>query len=96
MRTCASTGADEIATTLPKRAWKRLSAGDNDAKGERLYDWALLPWAEEKGWKHTLLVRRSIKPKLEYAFYFTYAPKEKSTFLLTTPVVTFRWAAKTA
>lgn len=29
---------DEIAGTLPKRAWKRLSAGQV-AKGERLYDW---------------------------------------------------------
>ena len=36
---------DEIANQLPKRAWKRLSAGQG-AKGERLYDWALLPWAE--------------------------------------------------
>ena len=62
---------DEIANKLPKRAWKRLSAGPG-AKGERLYDWALVCWAEHEGWLHTLLVRRSLDAKPEYAFYFTY------------------------
>jgi len=68
---------DEIANKLPKRAWKRLSAGQG-AKGERLYDWALVRWAEHEGWQHTLLVRRSLDAKPEFAFYFTYARKEKS------------------
>src|SRR5690606_34977925 len=34
--------AEEIAQTLPARAWCRLSAGAG-TKGERLYDWALVP-----------------------------------------------------
>jgi hypothetical protein len=69
--------ADEIANNLPKRVWKRLSAGSS-AKGERLYDWALARWAEQEGWQHALLLRRSLDTKLEYAFYFTYGPKKKT------------------
>jgi SRSO17 transposase len=86
---------DEIANELPKRAWKRLSAGQG-AKGERLYDWALVRWAESEGWEHTLLVRRSLDVKPEYAFYFTYAPKKKSA-LKTLVVVAGRcWAVEIA
>ncbi len=52
---------DEIAAQLPKRAWKRLSAGQG-AKGERLYDWALLPWSEHEGREHALLYDAAWKP----------------------------------
>jgi SRSO17 transposase len=69
---------DEIANQLPKRAWKRLAAGSG-AKGERLYDWALMPWAERESWEQALLVRRSLETEPEYAFYFTYARKKQST-----------------
>jgi SRSO17 transposase len=86
---------DEIATQLPKRSWKRLSAG-RGAKGERLYDWALLPWAEQEGWEHALLVRRSLEAKPEYAFYFTYAPKKKSTQKTLVAVAGRRWAVESA
>lgn len=86
---------DEIASQLPKRTWKRLSAG-HGAKGERLYDWALLPWAEQEGWKHTLLVRRSVEAKPEYAFYFTYAPSEKSALKTLVAVAGQRWAVESA
>lgn len=86
---------DEIASQLPQRAWKRLSAG-HGAKGERLYDWALLPWAEQEGWKHALLVRRSLEEEPEYAFYFTYAPKQKSTLKTLVSVAGRRWAVESA
>ena len=86
---------DEIANTLPQRSWKRLSAG-HGAKGERFYDWALLPWAEQDGWKHTLLVRRSIEAKPEYAFYFTYAPNKRSTLQTLVSVAGRRWAVESA
>lgn len=86
---------DEIASPLPKRSWKRLSAG-HGAKGERLYDWALLPWAEHEGWEHALLVRRSLEAKPEYAFYFTYARKEKSTRKNLAAVAGRRWAVESA
>jgi SRSO17 transposase len=87
--------ADEIASQLPKRTWKRLSAG-HGAKGERPYDWALLPWAEQEGWKHTLLVRRSVEAKPEYAFYFTYAPSEKSALKTLVAVAGQRGAVESA
>ena len=86
---------DALADRLPRRAWKRLSAGQG-AKGERLYDWALMPWAECEGWEHTLLVRRSLEAKPEYAFYFTYAPKKKSSLKTLVAVAGRRWAVEIA
>ncbi len=86
---------DEIASTLPKRAWKRLSAGQG-AKGERLYDWALLPWSEHEGWEHALLVRRSLEAEPEYAFYFTYARNKQSTLKALVAVAGRRWAIESA
>ncbi len=86
---------DEIASTLPRGAWKRLSAG-HGAKGERFYDWALLPWAEQEGWEHALLARRSLEAKPEYAFYFTYARQKQSTLKTLVAVAGQRWAAESA
>ena len=86
---------DEIAAGLPKRAWRRLSAGPG-AKGERFYDWVWMPWAECEGWEHALLVRRSLEAKPEYAFYFTYAPKEKSILKTLVAVAGRRWAVESA
>jgi len=86
---------DEIANQLPKRAWKRLSAGSG-AKGERLYDWALMPWAEREGWEHALLVRRSLEAEPEYAFYFTYARKKQNTLKPLVAVAGRRWAIESA
>lgn len=86
---------DELAHQLPKSAWKRLSAG-RGTKGERLYDWALLRWAEHEGWEHTLLVRRSLEPEPEYAYYFTYAPQKKSILKILVSVAGQRWAVESA
>jgi SRSO17 transposase len=86
---------DALADQLPGRAWKRLSAGKGP-KGERLYDWALMRWAECEGWEHALLVRRSLEAKPEYAFYFTFAPKKKSTLKTLVAVAGRRWAVEIA
>ena len=86
---------DELARSLPKRAWKRLSAGQG-SKGNRLYDWALIPWGKQRGWEHALLVRRSLEPEPEYAYYFTYAPKAKSTLKTLVSVAGQRWAVESA
>lgn len=86
---------DEIANQLPKRAWKRLSAGSG-AKGERLYDWALMPWAQREGWEHALLVRRSLEAEPQYAFYFTYARKKQNTLKTLVAVAGRRWAIESA
>ncbi len=84
---------EELAGRLPRRAWKRLSAGQG-SKGERIYDWARLPWAEHDGWEHALLVRRSLEAKPEYAFYFTYARKQKSRLKTLVSVAGRRWAVE--
>ena len=86
---------DALADQLPGRAWKRLSAGQG-AKGERLYDWALMPWAEREGWEHALLVRRSLEAEPEYAFYFTYAGKKQSPLKTLVAVAGRRWAVESA
>ena len=53
-------------------------------------------WAEHEGWQHTLLVRRSLEARPEYAFYFTYAPKKKSTLKTLVAVAGRRWAVESA
>src|SRR5215469_15703692 len=45
---------------------------------------------------HTLLVRRSLEPEPEYAYYFTYAPQEKSTLKILVSVAGQRWAVESA
>ena len=69
---------DRIAQQLPLEEWKRISVGAG-AKGERMYDWALLQLTNQDGWEKALLVRRSIDDTTEYAYYLTYAPQRKST-----------------
>jgi len=86
---------DALADQLPGRAWKRLSAG-HGAKGERLHDWAPMPWAEGEGWEHALLVRRSLEAEPEYAFYFTYAGKKQSRLKTLAAVAGQRWANESA
>jgi SRSO17 transposase len=81
---------DAIAQSLPKRAWKRLSAGSG-SKGERLYDWASVRLSEQQGWARTLLVRRSLGEKLEHAFYLCYAPTAQSNLATLVRVAGQRW-----
>jgi SRSO17 transposase len=68
--------AAEIAGLLPQKVWKRLSAGAG-AKGERLYDWALLPLGEvDEERQRWLLFRRSISDEKDLAYYVVSAPKK--------------------
>jgi SRSO17 transposase len=69
--------ADQIPATLPTQAWQPLSCGQG-AKGERVYDWALLalnpPAASvDAGGCWWLLIRRHRRHG-ELAFYRCYAP----------------------
>jgi SRSO17 transposase len=71
--------ADQIAASLPKRAWQRLSAGPG-AKGQRYYDWAWVtltrpdkPAATTTAGCWWLLVRRHPR-RGELAFYRCYSP----------------------
>lgn len=65
---------DEVAAQLPTESWHRLSAGAG-SKGERLYDWAYVPYNHLDGneWQNGLLVRRSISKPAEHAYYFVHA-----------------------
>jgi SRSO17 transposase len=66
---------EELAASLPRRAWQRHSAG-NGAKGPRDYDWAWVainpgqPWDEGDRW---LLIRRHPRTG-ELAYYLCWAP----------------------
>ena len=76
-----------IAQSLPKKAWRRLSAGEG-TKGPRLYDWAYLELADlDAGyynsalsgtWTRGLLIRRNVGDG-EFAFFSTWCPKGTPT-----------------
>ena len=75
--------AAQIAQKLPKRAWRRLSAGAG-TKGPRLYDWAYLELADlEVGqynralrgeWTRGLLIRCNLADG-DLAYFSTWCPK---------------------
>jgi SRSO17 transposase len=83
--------ASEIATLLPQKEWKRLSAGAG-TKGERLYDWALLPLGEvDEERQRRLLFRRSISDPTDLAYYVVSAPK-KTLLEVMVKIAGARWA----
>jgi hypothetical protein len=63
--------ADELAATVPKGGWQRLSAGPGP-KGQRYYDWVWIALTGEHG-QHWLLIRRPPR-RGELAFYRCYCP----------------------
>lgn len=88
--------AEKIAQCLRPQAWKRLSAGAG-AKGERVYDWALVPlWRlqlsrEERRWGHYLLVRRSRDERHALAYYVVYALRSQAKLKTLAAVAGRRW-----
>lgn len=88
--------ADQIVQEQPAQVWQRLSAGAG-AKGERLYDWALIPlWrlqlsAEEKRFGHYLLARRSLSDPSELAYYVVFAPRQRAALETLVKVAGRRW-----
>src|SRR5919112_1673130 len=84
--------ASRLATSLPARAWRRLSAGAG-SKGERLYDWARLRLTrlQQPPWEHWLLVRRSCKDPTDLAYYVVYGP-DQTTLATLAQVAGRRWA----
>jgi hypothetical protein len=70
--------ADELATSLPRKAWQCLSAGDG-SKGPRYYDWAWISIRPERveldGRRRQwwLLIRRN-NTSGELAYYRCWAP----------------------
>src|SRR5262249_37998768 len=83
--------ASEIGAFSPQKEWKRLSAGAG-AKGERLYDWALLPLGDvDEERQRWLLFRRSISDPTDLAYYVVSAPKKTSLEVMV-KVAGARWA----
>jgi SRSO17 transposase len=65
-----------IAATLTHvRDWQRLSQSQG-TKGERLFDWSILPWlqAGRVDGCHFLLLRRCLDPPQQLAYYLVCAP----------------------
>ena len=91
--------ANEIAQSLDRSAWQRLSAGEG-TKGTRLHDWAYLELAdldacgydEERSglWTRGLLIRRSIADG-DLAFFTTWCPAGTNIQALVS-VEGHRWA----
>ena len=62
----------EPAVLVPEQAWQKLSAGTG-AKGERLYDWALIDDVADGSGVRWVLLRRN-RTTGELVFYRCYAP----------------------
>jgi SRSO17 transposase len=69
--------AAELAEAQPAGAWRCLSAGTG-TEGERLYDWARVPFARREPpqthWQHWLLIRRNRQDPDDMAYYVVFAP----------------------
>jgi SRSO17 transposase len=87
---------EKIVEGVKPEEWRRLSAGAG-SKGERLYEWALLPLfrlqlsEEERYWGHWLLVRPNVEDPEELAYYVVFAPKESTTLEELVRVAGTRW-----
>jgi SRSO17 transposase len=91
--------AARIAHDLPKKTWKRLSAGEG-TKGPRWHDWAYVELADlDAGeycstlsgeWTRGLLIRRNIADG-DLAFFSTWCPKGTSIKKLVS-IEGHRWA----
>lgn len=85
--------AGTLADRLPKKAWRRRSAGAG-SKGPRRYDWALHRiYLDERGWGHWLLVRRQIRAPHGRAYYRVFAPAD-TTLEQMVAVAGKRWAVE--
>jgi SRSO17 transposase len=64
-----------IAHQLRAKDWQRLSMSQG-TKGERLFDWALVPWLHggTVDGRHFLLMRRCLDDPQELAYYLAWAP----------------------
>ncbi len=95
----AGATAVRIAQDLPKKAWKRLSAGEG-TKGPRWHDWAYVELADldvgeycttlSGEWTRGLLIRRNIADG-DLAFFSTWCPKGTSIKKLVS-IEGHRWA----
>ena len=85
-----------VVKGLPSRGWQVRSCGAG-AKGERLYEWALVPLLTvgRPGRQRWLLVRRKLGAPQEMAYYVVFAPKRTSLEQIV-KVAGTRWAIEEA
>ncbi len=71
--------ADIAHQALRAKDWQRLSQSQG-TKGERLFDWAILPWAQAGtvDGRHFLVIRRCLDDPHELAYYLVFAPTTAS------------------
>ncbi len=85
--------AGGLAASLPKKAWRRISAGKG-SKGPRWYEWALYPLGANHGpWGRWLLLRRRVDEPQERAYFRVSAPLG-TTLLEMVAVAGRRWAVE--
>ena len=83
-----------IVAELPAAGWERISAGVG-SKGPRWYDWRRVELSDppQKGWKRTLLLRRSISDPSELTAYIAYA-RAGTTLAEQVRVAGMRWTVE--
>ncbi len=83
-----------IVAELPTQGWETLSAGMG-SKGQRWYDWRRLELSDppQRGWKRTLLLRRSISDPSEVTAYSAFAPAA-TTLTELVRVAGMRWTVE--
>ncbi len=76
---------------LGHQDWQTLSQSLG-TKGERLFDWAMLPWFQGGGvdGRHFLVVRRCLDDPHELAYYLVFAP-ENTTLSTIVQAIGARW-----
>jgi SRSO17 transposase len=74
---CVLSDVASLAQQLGPNDWQRLSMSQG-TKGERLFDWAILPWvqAAHVDGRHFLVFRRCLDDPQELAYYLVFAPLE--------------------
>jgi SRSO17 transposase len=72
-----------IPHQLRAQDWQCLSQSQG-TKGERLFDWALLPWMHggTVDGRHWLLIRRCLDDPHELAYYLLWAPPDTPLFIM--------------
>jgi len=86
-----STVAHIAAHALGPQDWQRLSQSLG-TKGERLFDWAILPWlqAGQVDGRHFLVVRRDLDKPDQLDYYLVFAP-EATTLATIVEAIGARW-----
>jgi len=74
---CLPRDVGSIPASLRARDWHRLSQSQG-TKGDRLFDWAILPWAQARtvDGQHFLVIRRCLDDPNALAYYLVFTSKD--------------------